>query len=309
MSMRHEVTDGEMMGKKKEMNRIDNMHSLGAHHHLQRRQCYREFVREHHEKFKKLGETARVELLKVCDPEKPHPDRVTKFIAKVAPKMKSIGKCCSSSECDEKTKEFGYNCNHPLRAVIFAHSAKVGIEAAEIFDKTRDDYVMKKEVGEKYEVVDQALETYNYSLKDYFKHIKVGKWQGGCIICRLVNVKEVQKRVAGDALDGVMFKQGLEALKILCPELFARVSLEDANQKKGIRRDKKGKIGDVLLCRITQTLLEYWDTPYDNEFPKFGVAVEGRTGDLGISAGRAGDIRGERSSGRVVRERDGARPV
>jgi hypothetical protein len=70
----------------------------------------------------------------------------------------------------------------------------VGIEPEEVFDETRDDYVMKKEVGAKYEVIDQALEAFNYSLKRFFQqHLKAGKWQGGCIACRMVDVKKVPR--------------------------------------------------------------------------------------------------------------------
>jgi hypothetical protein len=140
-----------------------------------------------------------------------------------------------------------------------------------VFDETRDNYAMLKEVGVKYEVVDQALEPFNYSLKKFFQHIKVGKWQGGCISCRLIYVKKVQKRIAEGVLDDVPLDQGLAALEVLCPELFALVSLEEANQGKGIRRDESGEIADVLLCPITQTVLEFFDTPFDKEFPKLGV--------------------------------------
>jgi hypothetical protein len=272
VSMRHEVTDGELKGREKEMYKIDKQYMLGAYHHRQRRQGYREFVTEYYDDLVELGETCRLKLSKLCDPKNPHPDRVTKFIAAAAPRMASLKGCRSSSQRDKQTKEFGYYCNHPLRAVIFAYLAKVGIEAEEVFDETCDNYAMLKEVGVKYEVVDQALKPFHYSLKKFAKHIGVGKYQIGCIICRLVKVKEVQKRIEEEVLCDVPFDEGLDALEALCPELFALVSLDEANQGKGIRRDENGKIGDVLLCPITQTLLEFWDTPFDKEFPKLGFA-------------------------------------
>ena len=225
VSMRHEVTDGELMGRKPEMDKIDNQFSLGAYHHQQRREGYRVFVREDYEDLVELGETCRLKLLKLCNPKSPHPDRVTKFIAAVAPRMVSIKGCRASSQRDKLTKEFGYYCNHPLRAIIFAYTAKVGIEPEEVFDETRDNYVMLKEVGVKYKFVDQALEAFNYSLKKLFQHFKVGKWQGGCITCRLINVKKVQKRIEEGVLDDIPLDQGLAALEALCPELFALVSL------------------------------------------------------------------------------------
>jgi hypothetical protein len=81
VSMRHEVTDGKLMSRKPEMDKIDNKYSLGAYHHQQRRQGYREFVTEYYDDLVELGETRRLKLSKLCDPKSPHPDRVTKFIA------------------------------------------------------------------------------------------------------------------------------------------------------------------------------------------------------------------------------------
>jgi hypothetical protein len=73
-----------------------------------------------------LGETCRLKLLKLFVPKSLHPDRVTKFIAAAAPRMGSLKGCRSSSQRDKQTKEYGYYCNHPLRATIFGYSAKAG---------------------------------------------------------------------------------------------------------------------------------------------------------------------------------------
>jgi hypothetical protein len=91
--MRHEVTDGELMSRESEMNKIDNRYSLGAYHHLQRRQGYHEFVTEDYGDF-------RPKPSKLCDPKSPHPDRVSRFISAVASRMASFKGCRSSSQRD-----------------------------------------------------------------------------------------------------------------------------------------------------------------------------------------------------------------
>ena len=252
------------------LNAIDNALHLGAHHHMPRRAAYRIFVTQHFREFAAIGTASRKALEKYFNPQNPHKDRVTKYISKVAPLMAFIERCRSASSRDKKFNEFGYFVNHPLRANAVAYAAMKGMKAEEVFDLLRDEYVMLKEVGEKYAVVDQALRPWGYTLKMFFVYLGVGKWQGGCIVCRLVNVKTLVKRIAGGVLSAIPHvhgdREGRAALKALCPELFTKVALEDAHKKKGIRRCENDKPNDVLLCQCTQALLRFWDMPFDMKF-------------------------------------------
>jgi hypothetical protein len=237
---------------------------------MPRRAAYRIFVTQHFREFAAIGTASRKALEKYFNPQNPHKDRVTKYISKVAPLMAFIERCRSASSRDKKFNEFGYFVNHPLRANAVAYAAMKGMKAEEVFDVLRDEYVMRKEVGKKYEVVDQALGPYGFSLKMFFEYLGVGKWEGGCIVCRLVDPKAVLKRIANGVLSTISHdhgdREGLAALEALCPELFTKVALEDAHKKKGIRRCENDKPNDVLLCRCTQALVKFWDMPFDMKF-------------------------------------------
>ena len=137
---------------------------------------------------------------------------------------------------DGKSDEYGYNINHALRAVSFAYCFKVDVKPEDAFNVLSHDYVMGKEVNAKYKVIDDVLKRYGSSLKHFFHHIGVGPWEGGCIVCRLVDVKEVKKVIRTCVLPSLHFDNWLDALEVLCPKLFADVSLDDAHAGNGIRR-------------------------------------------------------------------------
>jgi hypothetical protein len=98
----------------------------------------------------------------------------------------------------------------------------------------------------------------------FFEYLGVGKWEGGCIVCRLVDPKAVLKRIANGVLSTISHehgdREGLAALEALCPELFTKVALEDAHKKMGIRRCENDKPFD------TQALVKFWDMPFDMKF-------------------------------------------
>jgi hypothetical protein len=133
----------------------------------------------------------------------------------------------------------------------------------EVFDLKKDEYVMENEVKKKYDEVDKVLKLYDSSLKHFFNYLGVGPWEGGCVVCRLVDVKQVKDVIASGVLDSIPFDgvdNWLRALEVLCPKLFTVVSLEEAHVAKGIRRHPDtGAVGDVLLCPITHALLTDWD--------------------------------------------------
>ena len=89
---------------------------------MQRRAAYRTFVTQHLCDFAAIGTASRKALEKYFNPKKPHRDRVTKYIKKVAPLMAFIEKCLSASSPDTKFNEFGYLVNHPLRANAEAYA-------------------------------------------------------------------------------------------------------------------------------------------------------------------------------------------
>jgi hypothetical protein len=269
--MKHDVTDTWLKKNEGAMNNLDNEFSLSyQNRHLQRRENLRCLIKKFPYHYKVMGQMVKNQLEELCTPEDKnlHRDRMTRFITALAPFMGGIHGCKAGRD---KSDEYGYNIHHALRGVFFAYCSKVGVKPEDAFDVLSGDYVVVKEVKAKYKAIDDVLTRYGKSLKHFFHHIGVGPWEGGCVVCRLVDLKQVKNANLSGDLDSIHLNDWLGALKVLCPKLFAVVSLEEAHAGNGIRRDPvTDDVGDVLLCPITQVVVAEWDRPFDIKFPRTG---------------------------------------
>jgi hypothetical protein len=90
--MKHYVTDIWLEERKGAMDNLDSQYSLSyKNRHLHRRENLRHFINTSPTDYEVMGQTCKLKLEELCNPEDPYPyrGRLTRFISALAPLMGS----------------------------------------------------------------------------------------------------------------------------------------------------------------------------------------------------------------------------